>query len=109
MNNAIEKLGTVVRKARKKKRMSQRALAAKLSMSVRTIMDLENGRSNPKFETVAMLAEELDIDLGDVSEKTARTDGVPLVIREFFNGMSNTEAEKYAKICQCVRDGFTSF
>ena len=32
-------------------------------MSVRTIIEIELGRSNPRFETVALLAEELNISL----------------------------------------------
>ena len=103
MNNAIERLGVVVRKARKKKRISQRALAAKLSMSVRTIMDIENGRSNPKFETVAILAEELDIDLGYVSRDTITQGKVPSMIYEFFDGMNSAEAEEYISLCKYVR------
>lgn len=41
--------------------MTQKALAERLHMSVRTIIEIEKCKSNPKFETVALLAKELNI------------------------------------------------
>lgn len=99
MNNPTERLGIVVKKARKKKKLSQRELAARLGMNVRTIIDIEKFRSNPKFETVAILANELDIDLGDVAEMKKNGDGISTAVRQFFSGMSDEDAERYVAMC----------
>ena len=63
MQNSVEALGMALRAARKKKKLTQRGLADKLHMSVRTIIAAESGNNNPKFETVALLAKELGLSL----------------------------------------------
>ena len=57
MQNPVESFGTALRAARKKQNLTQKALAEKLGMSVRTIIQAEQGYSNPQFETVAILTQ----------------------------------------------------
>ena len=56
---ALDLLAKAVREAREERGLSQRELARKLSMNTRTIMDLEICRSNPKGETIFLIAREL--------------------------------------------------
>lgn len=63
MYNPVDEFSKKLREKRDAAEKTQKGLAAKLGMSYRTIMDTELCRSNPKFETVAMLARELDISL----------------------------------------------
>ena len=60
MKNPVDSFAAALRAARARQHLTQRALAEKLHMSVRTIIEIELGRSNPRF---ALLAEELNISL----------------------------------------------
>lgn len=59
-------LGSVVRATRKSKNLSQEALAEKLGVCKRTIIDIEKNIGNPKFELLCMLVRELDLPLYQV-------------------------------------------
>ena len=54
-------LGDTVRKAREEAHMSQTELAEKLNLDVRTIINIENYRGNPKLEVLFPLIRELKI------------------------------------------------
>lgn len=54
-------LGDTVRRAREESRMSQTELAEKLNLDVRTIINIENYRGNPKLEVLFPLIRELKI------------------------------------------------
>ena len=61
MNNPLDLFAWKVRSERKRQHLTQRKLAERLNMNARTIIDLETCQSNPKFETVALVAKELNI------------------------------------------------
>lgn len=54
-------LGNTVRRAREEARISQTELAEKLGLDVRTIINIENYRGNPKLEVLYPLVRELKI------------------------------------------------
>ncbi len=66
MNQSVSALGSIVRATRKSKNLSQEALAEKLGVCKRTIMDIEKNIGNPKFELLCMLVRELDLPLYEV-------------------------------------------
>lgn len=66
MNQSVSVLGSVVRETRKSKNLSQEALAEKLGVCKRTIMDIEKSTGNPKFELLCLLVRELDLPLYQV-------------------------------------------
>lgn len=66
MNQSVNALGSVVRATRKSKNLSQEALAERLGVCKRTIMDIEKNIGNPKFELLYMLVRELDLPLYEV-------------------------------------------
>lgn len=66
MNQSVSALGSVVRATRKSKNLSQEALAEKLGVCKRTIIDIEKNTGNPKFELLCMLVRELDLPLYQV-------------------------------------------
>lgn len=66
MNQSVSALGSVVRTTRKNKNLSQEALAEKLGVCKRTIIDIEKNTGNPKFELLCMLVRELDLPLYQV-------------------------------------------
>ena len=61
MNNPLDEFGAKVRSEREVRGLTQKTLAEKLGMSHRTVMQAEICRSNPKFETVVLIARELNI------------------------------------------------
>ena len=66
MNHSISALGSVVRATRKSKNLSQEALAEKIGVCKRTIIDIEKNTGNPKFELLCMLVRELDLPIYEV-------------------------------------------
>lgn len=66
MNQSIKALGSIVRKSRKDKHLSQEALAEKIGVCKRTIIEIENGSGNPKFEILCELVRELDLPIYQV-------------------------------------------
>ena len=61
MHDYVKTLGTVIRKAREEQGLSQASLAEKLGIDVRTIINIENFRGNPKFEVLYRLVTTLRI------------------------------------------------
>lgn len=70
MNNLLDSFASAMRSARIKRGLTQRALAERLNMSVRTIIEIERCRSSPKFETVMLLARELNVSLDAIVFRT---------------------------------------
>lgn len=67
MNRSVSvALGNAVRATRKSKNLSQEALAEKLGVCKRTVIDIEKNIGNPKFELLCMLVRELDLPLYEV-------------------------------------------
>ena len=55
-----------LREKREQKKITQRELAERLNMCTRTVIEIEKCKSNPKFETVALISEEMDISLDGI-------------------------------------------
>ena len=99
MKNPVDSFAAALRAARARQHLTQRALAEKLHMSVRTIIEIELGRSNPRFETVALLAE-LNISLDAIVFPDTATTTVSKTVTDFFAGKSEAEIQKYISLCQ---------
>ena len=101
MYNPVDEFSKKLREKRESADKTQKGLAAKLGMSHRTIMDTELCRSNPKFETVAILAKELDISLDAiVFPDTVSPNGIPKCVYDFFKDKTEAEAQKYIELCK---------
>ena len=61
MHDYVKTLGTVIRKAREEQGLSQASLAEELGIDVRTIINIEYFRGNPKFEVLYPLVTTLRI------------------------------------------------
>ncbi len=66
MNQPVSVLGKAVRTTRKSKHLSQEALAERVGVCKRTIMDIENNAGNPKFDLLYTLVRELNLPLYQV-------------------------------------------
>lgn len=86
MNNPLDLFAWKLRTERKRQHLTQKALAERLHMSVRTIIEIEKCKSNPKFETVALLAKELNISLDAAIFPDMVTGTVSKTVVDFFAG-----------------------
>lgn len=101
MTTSMDRLAREVRAAREKAGLSQRKLAEKLNMSVRTIMDLETCQSNPKAETIFLVVAELHISLDAILYTgTAQPNAVDVEVLDFFSDKSKKDAVSYVRICR---------
>ncbi len=105
MNQSVKALGSVVRATRKKKNLSQEALAEKLGVCKRTIMDIEKSAGNPKFELLCMLVRELDLPLYQVfyPEMTENSEMKNVLIKE-LSDCSDYEMKVILSVVKNLRD-----
>lgn len=97
----LDQFSATVRTTRQEKNLSQQALASKLNMSKRTILDLENGRSSPRAETAFLIASELDISLDAILfAQNDGSDAVSPAVLEFFSGKTQEESNRYIALCR---------
>lgn len=100
MQNALDQFAHEVRKKRHKLGMTQKQFAEQMHMSARTIIELENCKSNPKAETILLIAKQLNINLDEILFPEADSDTVPKAVIDFFAGKSTSEIRKYIALCQ---------
>ncbi len=87
MHNDMKRIGKLIQGARLSKGLTQETLAEKIKTSHRTIMDIENGKRNPKFETIFNIIQTLNIpsDLIFRSDKLTQTPEQEQFIREYLD------------------------
>ena len=61
MHDYVKNLAKVIRAAREEAHLSQAALAEQISCVVRTILNIEHDRGNPKFEVLCQIIAYLHI------------------------------------------------
>ncbi|MEK6736826.1 MAG: helix-turn-helix transcriptional regulator [Pseudomonadota bacterium] len=66
MKDLLPKLGTRLKEIRKTRGLTQEALAEKIDLSPQYLSRLEGGHQSPSLETVARLAEALDLELWEL-------------------------------------------
>ena len=98
--NFLDLFAQRLREKREQKKITQRELAERLNMCTRTIIEIEKCKSNPRFETVALISEEMDISLDGIVFHDRCTQSVPKCVADFFAGKSEVEAQKYIDLCQ---------
>ena len=105
MNQSVSALGSVVHAARKRKNLSQEALAEKLGVCKRTIMDIEKNTGNPKFELLCMLVRELDLPLYEVfyPEVTDNSEMKNVLMKE-LRDCSDYEMKVILSVVKSIRD-----
>ena len=100
MNNPLDLFAWKVRSERKRQHLTQRQLAERHGMNPRTIIDLETGKSNPQFETVVLVAKELNISVDAAIFPKMVNQTVSKTVADFFAGKSEAEIEKYIALCK---------
>jgi transcriptional regulator with XRE-family HTH domain len=70
-SRVLHPLGALIVQERKRLGMSQYALAKRLRKNTRELAVLEKGLREPRFGTLLMLADALEISVGEFAEKLA--------------------------------------
>lgn len=106
MNQLVSALGEAVRSTRKSKNLSQEALAEKIGVCKRTIIDIEKNTGNPKFEILCMLVRELDLPLYQVfyPESTEKNLEVKNKLLQELSECSEYEMRIILSIVRSLRD-----
>lgn len=106
MNQSVNALGEVVRSTRKSKNLSQEALAEKIGVCKRTIIDIEKNTGNPKFEILCLLVRELDLPLYQVfyPESSKKNIEVRNMLMKELSGCSEYEMRVILSIVKSLRD-----
>lgn len=98
-------LGNAVRATRKSKNLSQEALAEKLGVCKRTIMDIEKNTGNPKFELLCMLVRELDLPLYEVFyPEVSDSSEMKNVLMKELSDCSDYEMKIILSVVKSLRD-----
>lgn len=100
MQDVFEAFGKAVREKRLELNMTQVELADKLGMCNRTIIQLENGKGNTKFETLILVARELNVSVDAGIFKDRTVNDIPKCVSDYFAGKSEAESQKYIELCK---------
>jgi transcriptional regulator with XRE-family HTH domain len=68
MKNLTGRLGARIKALRKSRRLSQERLAEKADIAPKYLSRLEVGQQSPSIETLASLAEALDVELWEICD-----------------------------------------
>ncbi len=100
MQDPVSAFGTAAQTKRKGWNLTQKQLAENLHMSTRTLIHTEKGDGTPLFDTVACIAQELDISLDSILFPESNISAIPKCVVDFFSGMSAAEAQIYIDLCR---------
>lgn len=104
MNQTRKALGDIVRRTRKRKHLSQEALAERIGVCKRTIIDIEKNTGNPKFEILCLLVRELDLPLYEVFYPEMAEDlEIKNVLRKELSDCSDYEMRVILSVVRSLR------
>ena len=104
MNQWVSALARTVRETRKGKHLSQEALAERIGVCKRTIIDIENNTGNPKFEVLCKLVKELDLPVHKVFyPETTENLALQNLLIEEIKSCSETEMNVILSVLKGVR------
>lgn len=79
MQECSQQLADAIKKARLELGLTQEQVAEKSGTDVRTIINMEQGRGNPKLETLFPLIHALKMDAREIFDVTAKLDAPQFV------------------------------
>ena len=103
MLNYAEILGDVVKKARTELKLTQSTVADRVDVDVRTVMNIENHKGNPKMEVLFPLIRELKIDPSTIfyPEMEHNRAGIEHM-NQLLSKCSDEEVEALLVVCETV-------
>ena len=96
-------LGNAVKKARGKMHLTQSEVAAKIDVDVRTVLNIENNKGNPKLEVLYPLVRALNMDTQEIFYPEMSRESISLVkLQQLVGECSDEEAEALIPIVSSV-------
>ena len=93
MNDCSYALGDAVKRARAKLAMTQSEVAENANMDVRTVLNIENNRGNPKLKLLCSLIHTLKIDAREIFNPEMQRESPELYrLRALIESCSKEEA-----------------
>lgn len=103
MHNYSQILADVVKRAREKRGMTQAEVANKADIDVRTVLNIENYKGNPKLEVLFPLIRTLNIDSRDIFNPELKRDTPALCqLRLLIEDCSEDEAANLIPVFQSM-------
>ena len=94
-NIVFAKIGSRIRQYRKRANLTQEKLSEKIGITPKHLSKLEAGRHNPHFDTIILLAKELDVPidafLTDIEDNKINT--FLRIIKDDISSMSKNQLE----------------
>lgn len=104
MDNIKKLLGKRIKELRKKKKLTQEALAESADIEIPSLSNIENGKNYPNHETLAKIAQALDVEPYELFVfgyyKTQKE-----MITEMLEAMQQDEilTQKFYKFFICIK------
>ena len=103
MSEYSKALGDSVKRARGKMKLTQSEVAEKSEVDVRTILNIENYKGNPKFEVLCSIIRTLNLDTQEIFYPEITRESVPLTyLLQIISSCSDEEAQMLIPIITSV-------
>lgn len=103
MLNYAEILGNTVRKARSGLELTQSEVAERIDVDVRTVLNIENHKGNPKLEVLFPLIRELKIDPSTIFYPEMDHSRAGIVqMNQLLSKCSDQEVDALLTICENI-------
>ncbi len=103
MLNYAEILGDIVKKARSGLELTQSEVAERIDVDVRTILNIENHKGNPKLEVLFPLIRELKIDPSTIFYPEMDHSRAGIVqMNQLLSKCSDQEVDALLAICENI-------
>ena len=102
MSEYSQKLAVTVKRALIDLKLTQQEQAGKSGIDVRTIINIENGRGNPKLEKLFPLVKALELDAREIFEPEKISNGRTVRKPRFLAETCSEEAEVLLPVTQAV-------
>ena len=105
-NIDFSKIGSRIRQYRKSANLTQEKLSEKIGITPKHFSKLEAGRHNPHFDTIILLAKELDVPidafLEDIEDNQINT--FLQIMKEDISSMSKRQLEMLKRYIELLKD-----
>lgn len=96
-------LGDSVKRARGKLKLTQSEVASIAEVDVRTVLNIENYKGNPKFEVLCSIIRVLNLDTQEIFYPEMARESAPLTyLQQIIGGCTDDEAEMLIQIVTSV-------
>ena len=103
MNDCSYALGNAVKRARAKLALTQSEVAEKANMDVRTVLNIENNRGNPKLKVLSSLIHTLKIDSREIFNPEIKRESPEIYqLRTLLESCSQDEAATLIPVIESI-------